>query len=87
MGPLIVALVVGLLDRTPLHRHVVRVVQIDDLVVAPAQGQVVKDDVVRAGPGGPQPAKLDAIAARAQVAPATDAKVANDDVVNAMVVA
>src|SRR5262249_968572 len=55
-------------------------------VVAPAQGQVIEDDVVRAGVGGPEPAELDAVAARADVAPATHAEVANDHVVNAMVV-
>src|SRR4029079_13451242 len=87
VGTLIVALVIRFLDRTPLHGHVVCVVQVDDLVVAPAQGQVVKYDVVRAGPGGPQPAELDAVATRADVAPATDAEVANDDVVGAVIVA
>ena len=63
VGALAVALVVGLLDRAPLHRHVVRVVQIDDLVVAPAQRQVVEDDVVRAGLVGSEAAELDAVAA------------------------
>jgi hypothetical protein len=46
-----------------------------------------QDDVVRAGVGGPQSAELDAVATRADVAPAPYAELANDDVVNAVVVA
>jgi len=38
VGAFAVTLVVGFLDRAPLHRHVVRVVQINNLVVAPTQG-------------------------------------------------
>jgi hypothetical protein len=65
---------------------VVGVVEVDHLVVASTQRQVVEDDVVRPGLLQPESADLDAVAAAAGVAPGAAPQVADDEVVDAVVV-
>src|SRR5687767_2909684 len=48
---------------------------------------MVQHDVVRAGFGSSEAADLNAVASRSDIAPAADAELANDDVVDAVVVA
>ena len=87
MRSLAVSLVVGFLDGAPLYRDIVGVIEVDHLVIAPAYRQMVEDDVVRSRLLRSETAHLDAVSTGAAVTIPANAQIANDDVVNAMVVA